>query len=138
GNSPISPVAGDFNGDGRQDLAFTNFDTGQVSVVLGRGDGTFNAPVRFEVGDFPFGPFPGDFNGDGRDDFAFRIRGVASEPAQAEVVLLGAADGTFGGPLRFAFSTNITSTSLASGDLNNDVRLDVVTSLVKSGTAATF
>jgi len=52
------------------------------------------------------------------------------------VVLLGAADGTFGDPLRSAFSTNITSTSLAAGDLNNDGRLDVVTSLIKSDKAA--
>jgi hypothetical protein len=138
GFSPISPVAGDFNGDGRQDLAFTNFDTGQLSVVLGRGDGTFGAPVRFEVGDFPFGPFPGDFNGDGREDLAFRIRGVAQEPGNAEVVLLGAADGTFADPLRSVFSMNITSTSLAAGDLNNDGRLDLVTSLIKSDRAATF
>src|SRR5262249_12883362 len=126
GFSPISPVAGDFNGDGRQDLAVNDFDTGQVSVLLGRGDGTFDAPVQYEVGDFAFGPFPGDFNGDGRADLAFRIRGVAHQPAQADGVLLGAGDGTFGGPLRSAFSSSITSTSLAAGDLNNDGRLDVV------------
>jgi hypothetical protein len=138
GNSPLSPVAGDFNGDGRQDLAFTNFDTGQVSVLSGRGDGTFDAPVRFEVGGFPFGPFPGDFNGDGRDDLAFKIRGIADELSTATVVLLREQDGMFEGPLRSAFSTSLTSTSLATGDLNNDGRLDVVTSLLKSDKAGIF
>src|SRR5262249_14716579 len=92
----------------------------------------------FEVGDFPLGPFPGDFNGDGRNDLAFRVRGVADEVAMALVVLLGEEDGTFRDPLRFAFTTSITSTSLAAGDLNHDGRLDVVTSLVNPDKAAIF
>src|SRR5262249_56701671 len=88
GFNAVMPVAGDFNGDGRQDLAVNDFATGQLSVLLGRGDGTFHAPVRFEVGDFPLGPFPGGFNGGGRDDLAFRNRGVAGGGAVARGVLL--------------------------------------------------
>src|SRR5262249_60503714 len=88
--------------------------------------------------DLSIGTCPGAFNDDGRFDLGLSIRGTEREPAQAEVVLLGVGDGTFGGPLRSAFSTSITSTSLAAGDLNNDGRLDVVTSLIKSDKAAIF
>ena len=37
-------MAGDFNGDGRLDLAFVNFDSNVVSIVLSNGDGTFSDP----------------------------------------------------------------------------------------------
>ncbi len=132
GFSPLLPVAGDFNGDGRQDLAVNDFDTGELSVLLGRGDGTFQDRVRYEVGAMPFGPFAGDFNGDGRDDFAFTILDDGNS------VLLGEPDGTFRGPTRFEIGTSITSTSLAAGDFNSDGRMDVATSLVNSNKAAIF
>src|SRR5712692_12044563 len=44
---------GDFNGDGLADLATANARSNDVSVLLGRGDGTFAAPRNFAVGQFP-------------------------------------------------------------------------------------
>ena len=50
------PVAiGDVNGDGRPDLVTANYDSGDVSVLLGNGDGTFQPQARFAAGAYPTG-----------------------------------------------------------------------------------
>jgi len=53
GRSPQSVAVGDFNGDGRPDLAVANFYSDNVSVLLGNGDGTFQNAVNYDVGTFP-------------------------------------------------------------------------------------
>ena len=45
GSQPVALVAGDFNGDGRTDLAIANSGANDVSVLLGNGDGTFQTQV---------------------------------------------------------------------------------------------
>jgi hypothetical protein len=70
GAGPFSVTVGDFNGDGRQDLATANFSVNTVSLLLGRGNGTFQAAQDFEVGAGPSSITVGDFNGDGRQDVA--------------------------------------------------------------------
>ena len=65
-------MVGDFNGDGKPDLAVANFVSGNVSVLLGRGDGTFQTAVNFGIGSGSQPQFVavGDFNGDGKPDLA--------------------------------------------------------------------
>ena len=63
-------MAGDFNGDGRTDLAVANDGTIDVSVLLGNGDGTFQHQVRYAVGFEPDDLVAGDFTGDGHTDLA--------------------------------------------------------------------
>ena len=70
GADPRSVAVGDFNGDGRPDLAVANSGSNNVSVLLGNGDGTFQAPRHFGAGDSPQSVAVGDFNGDGRPDLA--------------------------------------------------------------------
>jgi hypothetical protein len=70
GSYPISVAVGDFNGDGRPDLAVANYFSFDVSVLLGNGDGTFGAQARFAAGSYPGSVAVGDFNGDGRPDLA--------------------------------------------------------------------
>ena len=50
GSEPDALVAGDFNGDGRTDLAVANYGANDVSVLLGNGDGTFQTQVTYAVG----------------------------------------------------------------------------------------
>src|SRR5260370_714015 len=81
GFSP-SVAVGDFNGDGVPDLAVIN--AGRVSVLLGDGDGTFQAARSFGAGDIPTSVVVSDFNGDGMPDLA-----VANYGSGNVSVLLG-------------------------------------------------
>ena len=84
-------AVGDFNGDGRQDLAVANQGSATVSILLGNGDGTFDAAMNFGAGFAPSSVAVGDFNGDGRQDLA-----VANQGSATVSILLGNGDGTFG------------------------------------------
>src|SRR5438034_2131071 len=57
---------GDFNGDGKADLAAAS--TGGVGVLLGNGDGTFKSAVNYSASFNPWAVATGDLNGDGRTD----------------------------------------------------------------------
>src|SRR6266567_4526199 len=81
----------DFNGDGNPDLLVFPSPGKVVEVFLGRGDGTFAAPVSIGVG-FAFNLAIGDFNGDGRPDIA--VTGSSSI-----AVLLGISGGIFDKPI---------------------------------------
>src|SRR3984885_14366684 len=84
--SPLSGAyqvaVGDFNGDGKADLAITEATGSMVNILLGNGDGTFQPAVRYESSGGAF--TVADFNGDGIPDLA-----------TASVVLQGNGDGTF-------------------------------------------
>src|SRR5437667_448978 len=61
GTNPRSVAVGDFNGDGRLDLAVANYYSNDVSVLLGNGDGTFQPARTFRVGTYPSSVVVGDF-----------------------------------------------------------------------------
>ena len=54
GTNPASAAAGDFNGDGKADLAVANAGSNNVSVLLGNGNGTFQAAVNYGAGHILF------------------------------------------------------------------------------------
>src|SRR5205809_1123135 len=91
---------GDFNGDGIQDLAAAQPFADRVSVLLGNGDGTFQAPQNINVvGTAPHAVAVGDFNGDGKPDLVTANGGPSGTPDELlpddVSVLLGNGDGTF-------------------------------------------
>src|SRR6266849_4157848 len=95
GSAPNSVAVGDFNRDGHLDLAVANLGTypnynGTVSVLLGNGDGTFQA-ARSHAAGVAFSVVVGDFNGDGFPDLAV----VAGPYPGAVSIFLGNGDGTF-------------------------------------------
>ena len=104
---------------GVPDLVTTNV-LGSVSVLLGRGDGTFGPQLTFPVSGRPLSVAVADLNNDGVPDLV-----TANGLSGAVSVLLGRGDGTFlarqnflvGGPPR----------SVAVADLNNDGAPDLVT-----------
>jgi hypothetical protein len=112
-------VAGDFNGDGKLDLAVamlnvqTNFPLDYVNVLLGNGDGTFST-TDFSLllpNDIPT-MVVGDFNGDGKLDFA-----TASDPVNDISVLLQAPPSSPSPD--FAVAASSTSASVAAGGTAN-------------------
>ncbi|HLA25703.1 MAG TPA: VCBS repeat-containing protein, partial [Patescibacteria group bacterium] len=84
GTSPASVEIGDFNGDGKLDLAAANFSSNNVSILLGTGTGSFGSATNFAAG--PGARFVAirDFNGDGKSDLA-----VANFYSNTVSILLG-------------------------------------------------
>src|SRR6266849_2455137 len=116
GNGPVSVAVGDFNGDGRQDLAVANQNSNDVSVLVGNGDGSFQSPRNFAAGSFLWSVAVGDFNRDGRPDLAVanqnsnNISVLINNTPLRDVSFLPAQNFTAGG----------TPVSVAVGDFNGD------------------
>jgi hypothetical protein len=108
---------GDFNGDGKLDVLVANTVNNNVSVFLGNGDGTFQAPRTSAVGLKPSSVAVGDFNGDGKLDLAV-VDSSPNGPLTVSI-LLGNGDGTFQPPQAFAVQWPQHS-SVAVGDFNGD------------------
>src|SRR5207247_11120862 len=70
GMSHMSIVAGDFNEDGRPDLAVANSESDDVSILLADGPGHFATPVNYAASSVPSSIAAGDLNGDGKLDLA--------------------------------------------------------------------
>ncbi len=117
----LSMKFGDFNGDGKLDLAAVNFDTNTVSIRLGNGDGTFSGTTEVSVGANPQFVVLGDFDKDGKLDFA-----TANQGNNNISIRLGNGDGTFSGAPDVGVGTN--PRSMALGDFNGDGKLDFATS----------
>ena len=115
---PFSVAVGDFNGDGKPDLAVANSFAGNVSVLLGNGTGGFTGPTNFPAGSDPASVAVGDFNGDGKPDLA-----VANQSSGNVSVLLGNGTGGFTGPTNFPAGNH--PFSVAVGDFNGDGKPDL-------------
>ncbi|HJY87495.1 MAG TPA: FG-GAP-like repeat-containing protein [Candidatus Acidoferrales bacterium] len=118
GKMPVAVIAADFNGDGRFDLAVADQGANTVSVLLGKGDGTFLTRNDFATGTSPVAVASGDFNGDGKMDLA-----VVNRDANSVSILLGNSDGTFN--TKTDFSTGSSPVAIAVGDFNADGKLDL-------------
>jgi len=127
GLNPYSVAVGDFNGDGKPDLAVANNSSNTVSILLGNGDGTFTPAASPATGGKPYSVAVGDFNGDGKPDLA-----VANYGSNTVSILLGNGDGTFTPAASPA--TGSHPDSVAVGDFNGDGKLDLAVANLFSGT----
>ena len=127
GGDVRSVAVGDFNGDGKPDLATANSDSLNVSVLLGTGSGSFNPAVLYPVGEVGSGPWSvavGDFNGDSRQDLV-TADADSSNNSVSVSVLLGNGDGTFQNAVNFTVGHG--PHSVAVGDFNGDGLEDLAT-----------
>ncbi len=116
GSAPQSIAVGDFNGDGKQDLAVGNASSRNVSILLGDGVGNFSAPTNFAT-DGVYSVAVGDFNGDGKQDLA-----VATGSGNV-YILFGDGAGNFS--THTSFSGGDFPYSIAVGDFNGDGKQDI-------------
>src|SRR5207245_1727505 len=126
GTNPASVAVGDFNGDGKADLAVANSalsgGTASVSVLLGRGDGTFQAAVNYVAESGSSSVAVGDFNGDLNPDLAGASSALFDDLPSISV-LLGKGNGIFQAAVNYDAGTS--PRSLAVGDFNGDGQLDL-------------
>ena len=109
----------DVNRDGKVDILVTEVNTNIVSVLLGNGDGTFQAPQTYATGPGPQGVTTADVNGDGNVDLM-----VANWRSNNVSVLLGNGDGTFQAQQTYATGNN--PFGITTADVNGDGKTDLV------------
>jgi hypothetical protein len=113
---------GDFNGDGKLDLAFTWTSANRVSTLLGTGNGTFGSPIDFNLSVLGEALAAADFTGDGKLDLVVAEPGTTSSTDDRVAVLAGTGSGSFVNV--FEQQIDRGPQAVAIGDFNRDGRLD--------------
>jgi hypothetical protein len=133
GTLPFADAVGDFNGDGILDVAVVNYNSNNVSVLLGNGDGTFQTAVNYTVGTEPSAITVGDFNSDGALDIA-----VADEIGETIAVLINKNDGTGDFNAAVLYPAGHAPRGIATGSLRNNGILDLVVANNLGGDVTVF
>ncbi|HEY7096678.1 MAG TPA: FG-GAP-like repeat-containing protein [Terriglobales bacterium] len=112
-------AVGDFNNDGRLDLASTNSGDNVLSVMLGNGDTSFQPHLDSPTGSTPLALHTGDFNGDGNLDVA--VANYYND--QTISVLMGNGNGTFHPKVNYVVGESPSSVGV--GDFDGDQKPDL-------------
>jgi hypothetical protein len=122
GKGPSYLLTHDINLDGEPDLVSVNAKDNSLSLLYGKGDGTFHTPRNIRVASEPTMVTTGDINRDGIPDLVTNARG-----AEMVVILLGNGDGSFrrGVPIK----TGKVPLNVILADFNNDKKLDAAVTL---------
>jgi hypothetical protein len=134
GTSASSVAVADVSGDGKLDLIVANScaasdcANGSVGVLLGNGDGTFQAAISYSSGGvYTDAVVLGDLNRDGKLDLVLASEYAISSVTNGSVgMLLGNGDGTFQAAVSTSTPTPLQGIrSLALADFNGDGKLDL-------------
>ena len=129
--APMSIVVADFNGDGNLDIAIANRTSNDISVLLGKGNGTFNPQVKYSAGagTDPIAIAAADLNGDGKPDLV-----VADSGNKSISVLINSGTGTFGAAVEYKVGNS--PSAIAAGDLNGDGIADIAVTNASDNTVS--
>jgi uncharacterized protein (TIGR03437 family) len=142
GSAPGSLAVGDFNNDGKPDLAIVDQGyrnlTGGVNVYLNKGGGTFQTPASYTVGQYPVYIAAANVNGGQVSDLLVSTQDPNyNTNSQWDVaVLLANGDGTFKSPSYLATQTNPNAIAIA--DLNGDGKPDLAIGHCCDGSSITY
>lgn len=130
-NVDVNPVAiaiADFNRDGHLDIVTANDSTGDLSVLIGDGNGGFVLKTNYPIGTSPQGVAAGDFDGDGIPDLiATRVYGNQA------IFLHGLGDGNFAAATYQNLGASAAGGTILTGDFNNDNKLDFIAAVSPVG-----
>jgi hypothetical protein len=125
GNRQLA-VANLINGDKVPDVIVPNFRAADVSVLLGRGDGSFQPQRIFNAVASPDSLVTGEFTHDGNTDAIVLQNFAEGRSASEFAVLLGRGDGTFLPPVFYQTVFTQGAGPMVSGDFNGDGNLDLI------------
>ena len=121
-SAPYSIAVADVNNDTHRDILVVCSNADHFSVLLGSGNGSFALPTKYSTGNdsSPRSIAIGDFDNDAQVDIA-----VATYKVSSVIVYFGQGNGSFASQVVFYTSTDSHPYSIATGDFNNDARLDI-------------
>jgi hypothetical protein len=136
-----SIIPGDFDGDGKIDLALgvetqvdadgnPVYNTTGLNILKGNGDFTFGLPIQYAPGVYPVDGKIADFNGDGRPDLALNMLGFdyyTNIQTSSFVYLPNLGGGGFGAPVT-AFAPTNAPGNVFTADFNGDGAIDAISS----------
>jgi hypothetical protein len=132
---PFAALAlADVNNDGRLDVVATRADAATVAVLLATPQYTLAAPVEYPLAATSQGLALGDVNADGRLDLLVANTGTTAAPGSTVTVFLNAGRAGFGPGTEVAVGRRPSALALA--DVNNDGRLDLLTTNAADNTAS--
>lgn len=124
GGTPSSLTVGDFNGDGKSDLAVSNYQTQNVAVLIGKGDGSFKEAKLFAGTGFVRSVKAADVNHDGKEDVVVLSTDYTGFHGNVGL-LTGKGDGSFNTVINLV-NFDSGPISLLVNDFNADGNPDVV------------
>jgi len=134
---PWAIASGDFNQDGKADLAVSNLFGDCVSVLLGNGDNTFQPSVHYATGealDSPFAVVAAYL-----DDDPFLDLATANSNSDTISIFMGRGDGTFSaGDSVSRVNVGKRPVAIVAADLDSDADLDLVVANNTGGTITTL